>query len=99
MEEESKAPAAPAVIASPAATVIASPAVPIHAAARLSAPMDWAKAKKTADWILSGAYFAHKWERDSSGNDLSLVSELDYDAACVAVASISINSAPHPRKG
>jgi hypothetical protein len=72
----------------------ASPAVLAAPAPRLAPPSSWAKAKGSPDWIVAGAYFAQRWERDGHGNDLSLCTEAAFDAACLAVASISIHSAP-----
>lgn len=69
---------------------------------RLAAPSTWAKGKRTEDWILAGAYFAKKWERDHNANDLSQICESEFDAACLEVTSISISAAAphqHPRKG
>jgi hypothetical protein len=86
---------APEAHASP---VVAPPAA-VAQPARTGTPASWAKQKSTPEWVLAGAYFEQRWERDGAGNDLSLVTESDFDAACVAVASISISSAPHPRKG
>lgn len=78
----------------------AAAAFPASSPAAISkAPSGWAKEKATPDWILAGAYFQERWERDGAGNDLSLISEEDFDAACAEVASISISAAPSPRKG
>lgn len=81
------------VAGSPAADAVSSRPL-------LAAPSIWAKEQATEDWILAGAYSAKRWERDHAGNDLSLISESDFDAACAEVASISISAAaPHKRKG
>lgn len=77
----------------------AFPAAPPVPASISKAPSGWAKQKATPDWILAGAYFQERWERDGAGNDLSLISEDDFDAACAGVASISISAAPSPAQG
>lgn len=71
-------------------------AVVSEPAPKLKTPSAWSKEKNTPAWILAGAYHARRWERDSAGNDLSLISETDFDSASKEVASISIDSAPHP---
>lgn len=80
----------------PTTSAIAT-AVEVTPVPSIKAPATWAKLKSTPAWVLGGAYHAKRWEKDSAGNDLSLISETDFDAACAAVASISIDSAPHPR--
>lgn len=96
METDTDAPSGADSTPAPAAFPAAPPAL---AASISKAPSGWAKQKATPDWILAGAYFQERWERDGAGNDLSLISEDDFDAACAEVASISISAAPSPRKG
>ena len=55
--------------------------------APVKSPSAWAKAKSTPLHYLAGAYFACRWERDGDGNDLSLCSETDFDAAIADVAN------------
>ena len=86
------APAPDAGTASPAVSV--APTFASESPPRSAPPSAWAKAKGTEAWMVAGAYFAQRWERDGHGNDLSLCTEAAFDAACLAVASISINSAP-----
>lgn len=94
METDTDAPPGADSTPAPAAFPAAPPAASVS-----KAPSGWAKQKATPDWILAGAYFQERWERDGAGNDLSLISEDDFDAACAGVASISISAAPSPRKG
>jgi hypothetical protein len=84
---------------------IATPA-PAVSAPKLLTPRQWALAKvdelaakhkvhRTAvRHLLAGAYVHGKWERDPHGNDLSLVTEADFEAAIAAVAGVSLSSNP-----
>jgi hypothetical protein len=99
------APAPEAAHAAPAAEALpVAPPVPLPLPApaqvenvalpRSAPPSEWAKAKATPAWLLSGAYFSMKWERDAAGNDHSTCTEADFDAAVSAVGSITINASP-----
>lgn len=76
---------------------------------KLLTPRQWAIAKVDAiaadhevdrtavRHLLAGAYVHAKWERDPHGNDLSYVTEADFDAAITAVATIEMSSNPKER--
>ena len=59
----------------------------------LKTPRAWAKEKLTDPAFVAGAYWLRKWVRDHDGNDQSLCTESDFDAAIAKVMGVPSPSA------